>query len=389
MHRVMSFSRIRPLNHVLNRHAGKILLAGLALVAAHNWRLWQNDRALAERLRAKQLALPQLTHTPRVSALVAGWNEAEHLAAHIESFLALDYPNSELILCAGGSDATLAIARRFASARVIVLEQRAGEGKQKALARCFAQASGQIIYLTDADCLFDDESFRLTIGPVVSGEEKVCTGGARPFRAALGKPFVVAQAVSDVRMYADDTAPAYLPGLLGRNCAIERDFLQRAGGFAAPAPTGTDYVLAHELVAAGARIRQVRISQVETEYPANARAYIRQRRRWLRNVAVHGLRYRARGDVYSSLTTSFAGMAMLALPFTSLRFGAAALSVWFPMLVGGWLARLRYLRFAHLVRGWPFSVRHSMALLLVLLLDFVAWAAPLLDYLQPASREKW
>ncbi|KPV50504.1 hypothetical protein SE17_26565, partial [Kouleothrix aurantiaca] len=94
----MSFSRIRPLNQVLNRHAGKILLAGLALVAAHNWRQWQNDRALAERLRAEQLALPQLAHTPRVSALVAAWNEAEHIAAHIESFLALDYPNSELIL---------------------------------------------------------------------------------------------------------------------------------------------------------------------------------------------------------------------------------------------------------------------------------------------------
>ena len=66
---------------------------------------------------------------PKVSVLVAAWNEADIIREHIQSFLGLHYPNKELILCAGGEDGTYRIAREQGHTKVKVLEQQRGEGK--------------------------------------------------------------------------------------------------------------------------------------------------------------------------------------------------------------------------------------------------------------------
>ena len=133
---------------------------------------------------------------PPVSILVAAWNEAARIDGHIESFRALRYPRKELVLCAGGDDGTYERACRHAGPAVIVLRQEPGEGKQRALARAFAETRGEIIFLTDADCLLTDEAFERTLRPVAIGEEQAATGGLRPLDGQLGDSFVFAQADS-------------------------------------------------------------------------------------------------------------------------------------------------------------------------------------------------
>ena len=118
-------------------------------------------------------AWPEL---PLVSVLVAAWNEAAHINRHIESFLALRYPNKELVLCAGGNDGTLDLAYACAGPQVELLPQAPGEGKQRALARSFHQARGEVIFLTDADCELADEPFERTLWPVIGYGEQVATG---------------------------------------------------------------------------------------------------------------------------------------------------------------------------------------------------------------------
>ena len=55
---------------------------------------------------------------PLVSLLVAAWNEEAHLVAFLSSFMALAYPQKELILCAGGDDQTWALAQAWATPTV-------------------------------------------------------------------------------------------------------------------------------------------------------------------------------------------------------------------------------------------------------------------------------
>src|SRR4051812_4534366 len=98
-----------------NELARLLLVLGLATVGARNWRLWKRDKELATRLRLDKSVPPTLRQMPRISALVAGWNEHDRIEDHIRSFLALSYPNIELILCAGGDDDTFERALQYAS----------------------------------------------------------------------------------------------------------------------------------------------------------------------------------------------------------------------------------------------------------------------------------
>jgi glycosyltransferase involved in cell wall biosynthesis len=120
-----------------------------------------------------------LSH-PSVSVLVAAWNEARLIERCLDSLLAIDWPELEIVVCAGGNDITYDLALQYASDQIIVLEQRPGEGKQAALRKCFAESRGEIIYFTDADCLVNEQSIRAVISPILSGEFLAATGHSVP-----------------------------------------------------------------------------------------------------------------------------------------------------------------------------------------------------------------
>lgn len=383
------WSRWQSLRRRLDRLAWPLGLAGLVGVAATNWRQWQRDKELLARVKEPP-PLPPLHEWPElplVSVLVAAWNEADFIERHIESFLALRYPHKELIICAGGKDETYELARRYEGTVVKVLEQQPGEGKQRALARGFALTGGSIIFLTDADCLLDDEAFERTLYPVISGEEQAATGSSRPLDEQLDNPFVFTQAAA--QLYASLRSPDYSDGLLGRNCVISRDLLECSQGLEAPAPTGTDYVLAKVLRQHGARIRQVTDSRIATRYPVTARAYIRQQRRWLRNVAAHGRRFGERDEVLMSVRTSLTGLLMLSLPVKALVWGRLVLVTWLLLIVQAFLSRLRYLAVARGIITHRSCWNVTFMQLVMLPLDFIAWSWPLADHVLPRRQESW
>jgi cellulose synthase/poly-beta-1,6-N-acetylglucosamine synthase-like glycosyltransferase len=95
--------------------------------------------------------------TPRVSLIIAAYNEESSIAARLENALDLDYPPEalEIIVASDGStDATLQIAERFASrgVRVLPLPRR---GKIHALAEAARRAEGEILVFSDANSMYD------------------------------------------------------------------------------------------------------------------------------------------------------------------------------------------------------------------------------------------
>ncbi len=378
---------LSQINQMVNRAAGKLLFIGLAGVGIYNWRLWQRDRALAVRLRNERPSVPALSRTPQVSALVAAWDEHDHIDAHICSFLALHYPDVELILCAGGTDDTLARARRYANERVIVLEQQPGEGKQRALARCLERASGEIIYLTDADCIYVEEALIRLLAPLVEEGEQVATGGSRPLDEQAGKLLPSYLWASDVVSSAH--RPIYADGLLGRNAAITRQALDGGGGFDFPARTGTDYQLAQRLLRGGCVIRYVGGSVVPSEYPETLSTYRRKQSRWLRNLLIHGSRYRAKRDVYVTLRTVATGLAMVFAPLAALVFGGGVLAPWLLLVAHAASSKLRYMLFTAWLHRRPVSIRLIAGIVPLTLIDFAIWALPILDLFDPKRREQW
>lgn len=379
---------LRAILQRANRNAGKLLLIGLAGSLVYNLRHWLRDNALLvpKDWPARMVSLETWPELPHVSVLVAAWNESGNIQVHIESFLHLRYPHKQMVLVAGGEDGTYDLAKQYAGLSLIVLHQLAGEGKQRSLRRGLAAASGSILYLTDADCLLDDQSFEGCLRPLIFEGEQACTGISRPPDEQLSNPFVVSQAASQI--YAALHVPAYFPGILGRNCALRRDALERSGGFEAPAPTGTDYVLAKQLTRIGVRIRQNPQSCLLTKFPTTLRHYLHQQRRWIYSVLAHAWHYGASDEIQSSLFNSFIGLLMLGLPIAALIFGRVCLAVWGVLFLDAWLSRIRYWEALCKVQGRQ-SPLAIMLQPLYLLLDFFAWVLPLFEFFTFRSWIDW
>lgn len=371
----------------LNAQALPLGITGLVLVAGYNWYLWQRDKVLAATMRCEASQLPQLSRSPRVSALVAAWNESSNIDAHIQSFLALSYPNIELILCAGGNDDTLERAQSYASEQVIVLEQKPGEGKQKALAHCLERATGEIMYLTDADCLFDQEALIHLLFPIVEQGEQAATGGSRPLDHQFGQMLPTYIWIADVA--ASARQPTYIKGMLGRNAAIIYTAINLIGGMNFPAPTGTDYQLAQRLIQVGIAIRYVAESNVPSEYPETISIYRSKQSRWLRNLLIYGLHYTANNDIVATLRTIGTGLAMLLAPLISIITGPWLFVIWLLLLIHSNCAKLRYALFTIQLYKCKLPNRLFVGLLPMSIVDFATWALPAFDMLNVRRRTKW
>lgn len=91
---------------------------------------------------------------PPVSVIVAAHNEARHLQGFLQSLLAQQYPDFEVVLALNGcQDESAALARQIAATdpRLKVLELSEA-GKKKALERAITCARHDVLLFTDADC---------------------------------------------------------------------------------------------------------------------------------------------------------------------------------------------------------------------------------------------
>ena len=372
---------------ILNDHCGIVLTVCFVLIAAfHAWS-WHEDQLLAQKIVSKFWQKPNLNSKPRIAILVAAWNEAEIIEEHIRSVISLRYPNKEYILCAGGNDETFEIARRFSGPNVNILQQRAHQGKQHSLQSCLDATSAEIIYLTDADCLLDDENFERVIEPLINMDEAVVTGTSQPLRLQQQHPFVMHRWFTDI--YSQARWGTYITGILGRNVAIQRRALISSGAFLSDVRTGTDYILAKRVLEQGYRIRYVASSNVETSYSIEFRAYQRRELRWLRNVAMHGLRHGAFLEVARSLMTSVVGLGMLAWGLWGIIAGGLALCLWLAVFGHVLLSRMRYMRFGEIITKKEFPKFALFWLPVYTLCDFAIWASALVQYPVRSWRTRW
>ena len=144
-----------------------LALANLAIVAVAMFMLVKGNRSIRF-LRDLPAHLPSTP--PRVSIIVAARNEEANLEAALESLLAQDYPNLELtVVDDRSSDATPAILERIqardARLRVVRIDGLPAGwlGKNYALGRGAAAASGDILLFADADVVMRADAVRRAV----------------------------------------------------------------------------------------------------------------------------------------------------------------------------------------------------------------------------------
>lgn len=348
------------------------LLVGLALTMVfllNYWR-WCADRARVARLK-KSVEPVRLKATPRVTLLVAAWNEEEQIVNHLESIRALRYANKEYVLCAGGADGTFDLANRETTAWMTILQQFPGDGRHAALRRCLARATGDILFFTDADCLLTNDAFERTLAPLINQGESAATGGYEPLPWERDIPFVMQRWFTDMYVFARKSD--YVSGLVGSNAAVTRDALRSAGDLKEALGSGTDYVVAKRLLAAGIPIRFVRESRVPTRYSHRLSDYTERQTRWLRNVITQGWRMKAYKDCFSCALTPVAGTLMIGGGCLAAFQGGLLSAAWLILYLHVLLSRIRYMRFGELMSGRVFGAYARLPF--TALIDFGVWIA--------------
>ena len=117
-------------------------------------------------LLAPRRTPPVTDDWPGLTVLVAAHNEEATIDGKIRNILACDYPDDrvEVVVCSDGStDRTNAIVEDFGDARVHLAATEENRGVNEAFAHGAAQASGDLLLMTDAAGLFEPDAFKTAI----------------------------------------------------------------------------------------------------------------------------------------------------------------------------------------------------------------------------------
>ena len=223
------------------------------------------------------------TFAPAVSVIIAAYNEAKVVNRTIETLLASDYPELDILVVDDGSkDDTAGVVRRAYGShpRVTVITKPNG-GKASALNLGIKQCRGEIIVALDADTVFAPDTVQKLVRHfadpaigAVSGNVKV---GNR------NNPLTIWQAVEyitsqnfDRRAFDLLNCITVVPGAVG---AWRKDAVILAGLYSSQT-LAEDTDLTFKIRKLGYRIVTDNAALAYTEAPDNLRDLAKQRFRW-------------------------------------------------------------------------------------------------------------
>lgn len=100
---------------------------------------------------------------PRVSLLIAAYNEEAVIEQRLQNALALDYPRDRLEIVVGSDgsdDGTNDIVKRYAPEGVVLFDYEKRRGKSAVLNASVPRLTGEIVVFSDANTIYDVQAIR-------------------------------------------------------------------------------------------------------------------------------------------------------------------------------------------------------------------------------------
>lgn len=223
--------------------------------------------------RSRRHALPE--HFPSVSILIPAFNEEKNVGRCIQSLLAQDYPNFEvLVLDDQSTDGTRAILDQLVigvpKLKILTGDSPSANqvGKNQACIQLARNAQGELLFFTDADTVHKPQALTELVSTLLGEDADLLTGFPQQHIVSWGERFLV-PFFSWASLSFIPLAVAYkvrwpfLVVAVGQVMLFKRDSYQIIGGHAA---LGTaivdDIALARRIKAAGLRWRVTSISNL-------------------------------------------------------------------------------------------------------------------------------
>ena len=119
---------------------------------------------------------------PSVLMLIPAYNEEHVIARKIENALSLDYPSNKLemlVVSDCSTDRTDEIAASFAEKGVRFLRNTEQKGKIRTLSELGAEASADILLITDANAIYAPDALRMLVAPFADPNVGIVNGNRR------------------------------------------------------------------------------------------------------------------------------------------------------------------------------------------------------------------
>ncbi|HEY4072913.1 MAG TPA: glycosyltransferase family 2 protein [Herbaspirillum sp.] len=251
------------------------LLALAYFPLALSYCVW--ERRLKARARA-------IHYAPRVSVLVPAYNEEKTISPSIQSILDSEYPDFEVIVVNDGStDATERELQPFIAGGLIRYHAKKNGGKASALNTGIALATGDIIFFSDADSLFEKDTIRNGVTYFSDPATGALSGNDTPLnpRGVLQKMLVVTSHIGTGFVRRALSMASVLPIIPGNLGMVRCDILRAVGGFREV--WGEDLEITLRLHRHGVRIVYGASTKVIAECPNTLPGLWKQRVRWIRS----------------------------------------------------------------------------------------------------------
>jgi cellulose synthase/poly-beta-1,6-N-acetylglucosamine synthase-like glycosyltransferase len=187
---------------------------------------------------------------PKVTLLIAAYDEERQIEPKLEAVLDLDYPREllQVIVAADGStDATADIVREFGGRGVELVHRPERAGKMAAIERAAAWATGEILVFSDANNRFDVDAIRRLVAPFAASRVGMTIG----YKTVTGPDGLGRSEGAYWRYEAHirrmETRLGCTVGVNGEIFAIRRELFR-------PAPAGTindDQWMSHRIIVEG------------------------------------------------------------------------------------------------------------------------------------------
>jgi cellulose synthase/poly-beta-1,6-N-acetylglucosamine synthase-like glycosyltransferase len=241
--------------------------------------------ALAQYLRSRRREAEHFGegYEPLVSVVVPAYNEERVIERTIDSLLASDYRNFQIVVVDDGStDATLHVLNvKYRHNSRVSVHSRLNGGKAEALNFGWRQSLGEIIIALDADTMFEPQTIPAlahrfaneSIG-AIAGNSKV--GNRINIVTKWQALEYVTSQNFDRRAFASLNCITVVPGSVG---AWRRSVLEQAGGFSSDT-LAEDQDLTIQVRKLGWKIGYEEAAIGLTEAPDSLRNLAKQRFRW-------------------------------------------------------------------------------------------------------------
>ena len=170
----------------------------------------------------------RLTNAPKISVIVCTYRGSATLVQCLDSIVALEYPDFEVVLVNdGGDDRVSEIAGTYGTVRLIETEH---EGLSAARNTGAEAATGEIFLYTDDDCVVEPDWLSWIAAQFVKDPAIGCAGGPNlpPVPETSTRARVAAAPGGPSHVLLTDTRAEHLPGC---NLAVRREVFEKVGGF--------------------------------------------------------------------------------------------------------------------------------------------------------------